>query len=116
MTKAYRFLKWKVIKRSQYVKHMESAFMTWLIPEMKCWFCFSGADDLMKQQDFAKELGNAITGMPDGFDTDLFPSVEALKGGLDPLDLQDLQMLTDPNNPNNITDPATEESFKLDRL
>ncbi|VDI74843.1 CREB-regulated transcription coactivator 1-like isoform X1 [Mytilus galloprovincialis] len=73
-----------------------------------------GADDLYcKQQDFAKELGNAITGMPDGFDTDLFPSVEALKAGLDPLDLQELQLLSDPNN---LTDPATEESFKLDRL
>ncbi|XP_063432964.1 CREB-regulated transcription coactivator 1-like isoform X4 [Mytilus trossulus] len=73
-----------------------------------------GADDFYsKQQDFAKELGNAITGMPDGFDTDLFPSVEALKAGLDPLDLQELQLLSDPNN---LTDPATEESFKLDRL
>lgn len=51
--------------------------------------------------------------MPDGFDTDLFPSVEALKAGLDPLDLQELQLLSDPNN---LTDPATEESFKLDRL
>jgi hypothetical protein len=35
---------------------------------------FPGADDLMRQQDFAKDIGNAITGMPEGFDTDLFPS------------------------------------------
>lgn len=75
---------------------------------------FPGADDPVKQQDFAKELGNAITGMPEGFDTDLFPSVEVLKAGLDPLDLQELQLLSDPTN--NLTDPATEESFKLDRL
>ena len=66
-----------------------------------------GADDTSTNKDFAKELGNAITGM-DGFDFD-----EALKVGLDPLDLDGLQMLTDPSM---ITDPATEESFKLDRL
>ncbi|KAJ8304171.1 hypothetical protein KUTeg_017754 [Tegillarca granosa] len=60
-------------------------------------------------ESFAKELGNAIT----GFDNDFFPSDEALKVGLDPLDLDGLQMLTDPNM---ITDPETEQSFKLDRL
>ncbi|XP_033750075.1 CREB-regulated transcription coactivator 1-like isoform X2 [Pecten maximus] len=77
-------------------------------------YLFPGVDDnLMGKQDFAKELGNAITGMPDGFDTEFFTSDEALKVGLDPLDLDGLQMLTDPSM---LTDPATEESFKLDRL
>ncbi|XP_060064072.1 CREB-regulated transcription coactivator 1-like isoform X6 [Ylistrum balloti] len=77
-------------------------------------YLFPGVDDnLMAKQDFAKELGNAITGMPDGFDTEFFTSDEALKVGLDPLDLDGLQMLTDPSM---LTDPATEESFKLDRL
>ncbi|KAL5003899.1 hypothetical protein ScPMuIL_017355 [Solemya velum] len=70
---------------------------------------FTGADDALIRQDFAKELGNAIT----GFDTDLFPSDEVLKAGLDPLDLDGLQMLTDPTM---VADPATEDSFRLDRL
>lgn len=71
---------------------------------------FTGADDLSRQ-DFAKELGNAITGFND-FDTDFFPVEEAWKMGLDPLDLDAVQMLTDPNL---VTDAATEDSFKLDR-
>lgn len=73
----------------------------------------TGADDPLARQDFAKELGNAITGMSDSFDTDFFPSDEALKVGLDPLDLDGLQMLTDPNM---VADPATEDTFRLDRL
>lgn len=70
-----------------------------------------GADDTNAyQQDFAKELGNAITGMSENFD--FFASdEEVLKVGLGPLDFDGLQMLTDPNL---ITDPATEDSFKLE--
>ena len=63
------------------------------------------------RQDFAKDIGSAMAGMADG--TDLFPLDEALKVGLDPLDLDGLQMLTDPNM---VADPATEDSFRLDRL
>ncbi|XP_056022511.1 CREB-regulated transcription coactivator 1-like isoform X8 [Ostrea edulis] len=72
---------------------------------------FNGADDTNAyQQDFAKELGNAITGMSENFD--FFASdEEVLKVGLGPLDFDGLQMLTDPNL---ITDPATEDSFKLE--
>ncbi|XP_036363860.1 CREB-regulated transcription coactivator 1 isoform X5 [Octopus sinensis] len=69
-----------------------------------------GADDLSRQ-DFARELGNAITGLND-FDADYLPEEEALKIGLVPLDIDDVQMLTDPNL---VTDAATEDSFKLDR-
>ncbi|XP_062574119.1 CREB-regulated transcription coactivator 1-like isoform X5 [Saccostrea cucullata] len=74
---------------------------------------FNGADDTNSyQQDFAKELGNAITGMSESFADDLFASdEEVLKVGLGPLDFDGLQMLTDPNL---ITDPATEDSFKLE--
>ncbi|XP_061172377.1 CREB-regulated transcription coactivator 1-like isoform X4 [Saccostrea echinata] len=74
---------------------------------------FNGADDTNSyQQDFAKELGNAITGMSENFADDLFASdEEVLKVGLGPLDFDGLQMLTDPNL---ITDPATEDSFKLE--
>ncbi|ESO89638.1 hypothetical protein LOTGIDRAFT_164942 [Lottia gigantea] len=75
----------------------------------------TGADDILGRphHDFAKEIGNAIIGMTDGFDTDFFSADEAFKAGLDPLDLDGLQMLTDPSM---VTDPATEDSFKLDRL
>lgn len=70
---------------------------------------FPGVDDSLARQDFAKEIGNAITGMSDSFDSDMFVPEEALKG-LDPLDLE---MLTDPSI---VTDPATEESFRLGQL
>ena len=76
----------------------------------------SGADDALNKQDFAKDLGNAITGMADGcFDADLFGSVsdEALKDGLGHLDFDGFQMLTDPTM---VTDPDTENSFRLDQL
>lgn len=74
---------------------------------------YGGADDTNSyQQDFAKELGHAITGMAENFADDLFGSdEEVLKVGLGPLDFDGLQMLTDPNL---ITDPATEDSFKLE--
>jgi CREB-regulated transcription coactivator 1 len=75
----------------------------------------AGADDPFgrTQIDFAKDLGNAITGMPDGFDADFLTNDEAFRADLGPLDFDGLQMLADPNM---VTDPATEDSFKLDRL
>lgn len=78
-------------------------------------FICTGADDPFGRTpvDFAKDLGNAITGMPDGFDTDFLSNDEAFKADLGPLDFDGLQMLTDPNM---VTDPATEDTFKLDRL
>ena len=45
-------------------------------------------------------------------DSDFFPSDEILKAGLDPLDLDGLQMLTEPSL---IADPQAEESFRADR-
>ena len=53
-----------------------------------------------------------MASMSESFDSDLFASDEALKVGLDPLDLDGIQMLTE----NMVTDPATEDSFRLDRL
>jgi CREB-regulated transcription coactivator 1 len=74
----------------------------------------TGADDLCRfPLDFARELGNAITGMSDSFDTDFLTNDEAFKAGLDPLDLEEIQMLTDASL---VADPATEDSFKRDRL
>ncbi|KAI0223950.1 CREB-regulated transcription coactivator 3 [Lamellibrachia satsuma] len=74
---------------------------------------FTGADDTLSRHDFVKDIGNAMVGMPESFDSDLFPSDEVLKDGLDPLDFDGLQMLTDPNL---VTDSATEDTFRLDRL
>ncbi|BFZ02451.1 hypothetical protein BsWGS_05492 [Bradybaena similaris] len=74
----------------------------------------TGADDMYRLPfDFAKDLGNAITGMSDSFDTDFLTNDEAFKAGLDPLDLEEIQMLTDASL---VADPAIEDSFKLDRL
>ncbi len=44
---------------------------------------------------------------------DLFNDDDTLKVSLDPLDLDSLQMLTDPSL---VTDTETEDSFRLDRL
>ena len=66
-----------------------------------------GADEHFQlPADFAKEIGNAIS-MADDF----FP--EAFKEMLNPLNADELEMLTDPSN---MVDQNTEEQFKLDRL
>lgn len=71
---------------------------------------FSGADDLTNPE-FVKDLGTAMMG---DFDPDLFPSDDALRQGLDPIDMDGLQMLTDPTVV--ISDPSAEAHFRLDRL
>ena len=53
--------------------------------------------------------------MSGSFDTDLLPSDEMLREGLVPIDFDGLQMLTDPEM-NVITDPSTEDNFRLDKL
>lgn len=45
---------------------------------------------------------------------DLFSAEEALRAGLDPIDIDGLQILTDPDMAV-ISDPAAEEAFRLDR-
>ncbi|KAI5745040.1 hypothetical protein M8J76_007651 [Diaphorina citri] len=72
---------------------------------------FSESEDLVAksaQLGYSKDLC-----MSGSFDTDFFPSDESLREGLDPIDLDGLQMLTDPEL---IADPATEDHFRLDRL
>lgn len=68
---------------------------------------FSGADD----PEFVKDLGTAMMG---DFDPELFPSDDALRQGLDPIDVDGLQMLTDPTMI--LSDPSAEAHFRLDRL
>ncbi|XP_011304869.1 CREB-regulated transcription coactivator 1 isoform X4 [Fopius arisanus] len=71
---------------------------------------FSGTDDLTSPE-FAKDLGSSMSGE---FDPDLFTSDDALRQGLGPIDLDGLQMLTDPDMV--ISDVNAEEHFRLDRL
>nr|XP_034171558.1 CREB-regulated transcription coactivator 1-like isoform X2 [Osmia lignaria] len=71
---------------------------------------FSAPDDLTNPE-FVKDLGTAMMG---DFDPDLFPSDDALRQGLDPIDMDGLQMLTDPTMV--ISDPSAEAHFRLDRL
>lgn len=60
-------------------------------------------------------FSSILLGMSDGsFDADLFNvSDMALKDGLVPIDLDGLQMLTDPSL---VADADTENSFRLDQL
>lgn len=62
-----------------------------------------------------KDIGSAMAGMSSSFDSDLFVT-DDLKAGLDPIDFDGFQMLTDPDNQDIVTDSATEDSFRLDRL
>ena len=71
-----------------------------------------GVDESFGRQDFAKELGHAMAGIPESFEHDLGFGDDAMKMGLDPLDTDSLQMLSDPCSM--VTDPATEDSFRLD--
>lgn len=67
------------------------------------------------QQDLSYSDGiNALSYLGDSFDgnTDLFTAEDALKLGLDPLEIEELQMLTGASI---IADPATEDSFRLER-
>lgn len=49
----------------------------------------------------------------DSFDADMLTTDDFLKIGLDPLELEEIRMLSDANI---VTDPATEDSFRLDRM
>ncbi|KAL6438097.1 hypothetical protein ACFW04_004377 [Cataglyphis niger] len=70
---------------------------------------FSGADDLTNPE-FVKDLGTAMMG---DFDPEMFPSDDALRQGLDPIDVDGLQMLADPTM---IISDSAEAHFRLDRL
>ncbi|XP_014605072.1 PREDICTED: CREB-regulated transcription coactivator 1-like isoform X3 [Polistes canadensis] len=71
---------------------------------------FSGADDLTNPE-FVKDLGTA---MMSDFESELFPTDDALRQGLGQIDVDGLQMLTDPTVV--ISDPSAEAHFRLDRL
>lgn len=72
---------------------------------------------LLKAQDLAKcdLMPHSALAQLSSFDSaDLFSAEEALRAGLDPIDLDGLQILTDPDMAV-ISDPAAEEAFRLDR-
>jgi CREB-regulated transcription coactivator 1 len=74
-----------------------------------------GVPDNLNQQDLTSAGGiNPLSYLGDSFDasTDLFTAEDALKLGLDPLEIEELQMLADASI---VADPATEDSFRLDR-
>ncbi|KFM75131.1 hypothetical protein X975_04567, partial [Stegodyphus mimosarum] len=64
-------------------------------------------DEPILRQDFAKELGCAITNMCSSFDSDFFTPEEALRVGLGPIDFDGLQILTDPDI-HVVSDPSAE--------
>ncbi|XP_054714860.1 CREB-regulated transcription coactivator 1-like [Uloborus diversus] len=70
-------------------------------------------DEPILRQDFAKELGCAISNMCGSFDSDFFTPEEALRAGLGPIDFDGLQILTEPDIPV-VSDPSAEDSFHLE--
>lgn len=72
-----------------------------------------GGDEPILRQDFAKELGCAISNMCGSFDSDFFTPEEALRAGLGPIDFDGLQILTDPDMPV-VSDPSAEDTFHLE--
>ena len=66
----------------------------------------------MQSPDDCKEALNALSYLSDAFEGEIFTSEDALKLALDPLEMEELQMLADSSV---FTDPATEDSFRLDR-
>jgi len=80
-----------------------------------CCVACSAPGDVAVQHDLTSASGiNPLSYLGDSFDasTDLFTAEDALKLGLDPLEIEELQMLADASI---VTDPATEDSFRLER-
>lgn len=65
-----------------------------------------------QSSDDMKDSLSNLSYFGDSFDGEVFTAEDALRLGLDPLELEELQMLADPSI---ITDSATEDSFRLDQ-
>ncbi|XP_042907558.1 CREB-regulated transcription coactivator 1 isoform X2 [Parasteatoda tepidariorum] len=72
-------------------------------------------DDTIPRQDFAKELGCAISNMCSSFESDYFTSEDALRNNLHlgNLDFDGLQLLNDADIPVS-SDPSAEDTFHLE--
>lgn len=86
--------------------------------------CCAGADDVLfghqpLPDHSIKDASSAVGSSADLADSQLMSTVDdlflddALGVGLNPLELDELQMLTDANV---LTDPATEDTFRFDQL
>lgn len=66
-----------------------------------------------------KDISSAMAGIggsfSDSFDSDIFSTDEVLRIGLDPMDLDGLQMFP-TTDPNLAVDPGSDDAFRLDRL
>lgn len=111
---------------AQYVADARSAMSNTMIPDivlsdedLSIYCSQQMSDDCkntnagdMDELDDQKNGLNTLTYLGDSFDGgDIFTAEDALRLGLDPLELEELQMLADPSI---VTDPATEDSFRLD--
>lgn len=92
------------------VAYPDSSIKLWRVSNEYYFADFSGADDITNPE-FVKDLGTAMMG---DFDPEMFPSDDALRQGLDPIDVDGLQMLADPTMV--ISDSSAEAHFRLDRL
>lgn len=75
-------------------------------------FVAPGGDEPILRQDFAKDLGSAISNMCGSFDSDFFTD-DAIRAGLGPIDFDGLQILTDPDMPV-VSDPSAEDTFHIE--
>jgi len=83
------------------------------IPDIVLQDFSSTPEELARQgSQFAKELNSAMGTTFD--EVDYFPTDDALRAGLDPIDFDGLQILTD--SASLVTDPSTEDHFRLDRM
>ncbi|XP_076333056.1 CREB-regulated transcription coactivator 1-like isoform X2 [Tachypleus tridentatus] len=72
-----------------------------------------GADEPLLMQDFVKDIGSAMASVSGFFGTDFITSDDVLRAGLEPIDFDGLQILMDPDICV-ISDPVTEETFRLE--
>lgn len=61
----------------------------------------------------SRDTASLLSCLGDSFDADMLTTDDFLKIGLDPLELEEIRMLSDANI---VTDPATEDSFRFDRM
>lgn len=74
----------------------------------------TGIDDEGTRSDFAKDLSTAMAHIGGDDPGELYPADDPLKVVLDPLDVEGFQMLSGQES--ELTDAATEDQFRLDRL
>jgi len=82
------------------------------IPDIVLQDFSSSTPEELARQGLSKDLSSAMGSSFDG--VDFFPTDDALRDGLGPIDFNDLQMLASETSV--VMDPSTEDHFRLDRL